>query len=90
MLAMTGSDYGAIVISVLMLVGLYFAVRFTVRVVKAPFRMLRRSPAPTGLGAQYEQLVRTEPQPSWALILPAPRVMGAETVEERSVPIKVV
>jgi hypothetical protein len=50
MLAMTGSDYGAIVISVLMLVGLYFAVRFTVRVVKAPFRMLRRSPAPTELG----------------------------------------
>lgn len=48
------------------------------------------SPAPTGLGTQYEQLVRKEPQPSWALILPAPRVMGAETVEERSVPIKVV
>jgi hypothetical protein len=64
----TGADIGAAFVTVLLLIGLYFLIRFLVRLIKAPFRAARR-PAPSGLGSEYEQLVSH----SEKIVLPTPR-----------------
>jgi hypothetical protein len=87
MVAFTGTDALALVLGLFMLAAVIFVGYWLVRLIRAPFRMLRRS-APTGLGAQYEQLVRTKP-PSSAVVLPSPRRARPEEPPETARPFEV-
>jgi hypothetical protein len=60
----TGATVASLIVGLLLLIGIIVFARWlfrrVVRVITWPFRAMRQ-PAPTGLGGEYEQLVRSSP-----------------------------